>query len=83
MDNRDGQLTPMRFLRERVLGVPNQHIFADMVGVKQATVSRWEAGEFRPSAAVMKRIEKLADQRGIALDYKWFFEVPQADRRAA
>ena len=76
-------MTPMRFLRERVLGVPNQYIFADMVGVKQATVSRWEAGEFRPSAAMMERIERIADERGIKLDYKWFFKVPPSDRQAA
>lgn len=83
MDNIDEQPTPMRFLRETLLGVPNQYIFADMVGVKQATVSRWETGEFRPSAPVMKRIEAIADKRGITLDYKWFFEVPRAYRRAA
>lgn len=79
-DNTD-ILLPARFIRERVFGVPTQKEFAELLGVKQASISRWETGENGPSKAAIARMKALAERRRIKWDYKWVFEVPNTNRR--
>lgn len=38
----------------------NQRQFAELVGVRQPTISRWEAGEKEPSGLARKVLEQIA-----------------------
>jgi len=62
-------------IRKAVLGI-TQADFGAIVGVTQATVSRWENGEGAPSLDEMSRIRDEAKARGIAWDDDWFFDSP-------
>jgi transcriptional regulator with XRE-family HTH domain len=53
-----------------------QAAFAEVAGVKQATVSRWESGEFDPGLDHLSRIRQAVLDRGQPWDDSWFFEVP-------
>ena len=73
---------PIAHIRKHILGA-TQTAFAQIAGVTQATVSRWERGELEPSREEMARIRSAAHERGIAWDDRWFFEpapvaAPQA-----
>lgn len=54
----------------------SQAAFAEVAGVTQATVSRWEAGEFEPNRDQLERIRDAALRDGKDWDDKWFFEAP-------
>lgn len=68
---------PMKHIRENVLQL-TQAAMANVTGVKQATVSRWESGELDPGREELARIRDEARDRGIAWDDSWFFSVPEA-----
>jgi DNA-binding transcriptional regulator YiaG len=53
----------------------NQVEFAAIAGVRQGTVSRWEAGQLQPSLQQMRLIREEAKRRGIVWDDRWFFEA--------
>ena len=57
----------------------SQGEFAGICGVSQATVSRWEGGEFLPNLKEMQRIREEALARGLAWSDSLFF----ADAAAA
>jgi len=66
---------PIEHIRKKILGL-NQAALADITGVTQATVSRWESGELEPGREELGRIRDAARARGIAWDDRWFFEPP-------
>lgn len=68
---------PIEHIRRNVFGATQAEL-ASIAGVAQATVSRWEAGEFEPTRAELDRIRSEAMQRGIDWDDGWFFAVPEA-----
>lgn len=68
--------SPARYIREQVFGIPNQQAFAELLGVTQPQVSRWERGINHVSGRAQIRIRALARERGIAWNDAWFFEVP-------
>ncbi|HWL06754.1 MAG TPA: helix-turn-helix domain-containing protein [Xanthobacteraceae bacterium] len=72
---------PMSSIRRNVFG-GTQSAFAQIAGVTQATVSRWERGELEPSREEMARIRSAAHERGIAWDDRWFFEPAPAAAQA-
>lgn len=49
---------------------------ASIAGVTQASVSRWESGEFEPSLEELRRIRAEAQTRGLDLIDAAFFETP-------
>lgn len=55
-------ITPesIRELR-RLLGL-NQQAFADLLGVSQASVNRWESGKRTPTGLYAKAVRELATQ---------------------
>lgn len=67
---------PITHIRTKVFGCPTQQPFAEIIGVAQPTVSRWENGVAMDLAS-MEKIREAAQRRGIAWDDRWFFEVPQ------
>ena len=69
-------LTPAQYIRERVFNCYSQQSFAQMLEVKQPTVSRWETGAAELSRRTMDRIRELAAERRIRFDERWFFRVP-------
>lgn len=75
-------ITPARFLRERVFGVPTQDAFALMLRCSQAQVSRMERSG-RISRRMQDRMRELAAQQGLRLSGDWFFEVPGESREAS
>jgi transcriptional regulator with XRE-family HTH domain len=50
-------MNPLKRLRTEVLGI-NQAAMAEVAGVTQATVSRWENGEGEPSLSELLRIQQ-------------------------
>lgn len=67
-------MTPARYIRESIFGIPTQHQFAAMLGYSQANISRFESD--RLSREAQERIRDLAKGRGIKWNDSWFFEVP-------
>jgi transcriptional regulator with XRE-family HTH domain len=53
-----------------------QASFAEVAGVTQATVSRWERGEFEPSRDELVRIRDEARRKRIRWRDSWFFDQP-------
>jgi transcriptional regulator with XRE-family HTH domain len=56
-----------------MFALPQQE-FAALAGVAQATISRWETGEFSPSLPELQRIRNEAIRRGFNWDDSLFFE---------
>jgi transcriptional regulator with XRE-family HTH domain len=46
---------------------------AEIAGVRQSTISRWENGLLVPEHTALKHIRNEAARRGIVWDDKWFF----------
>ena len=51
----------------------SQYEMAEIVGVSQGTISKWEAGASDPVLA-LRNIRKAAIRRAIPWDDRWFFE---------
>jgi predicted transcriptional regulator len=66
---------PIRSVRKDVLGV-TQKQFAEIAGVSQASVSRWEDGALFPSSDEMARIREFAITSRKPWNDSWFFEAP-------
>ena len=69
-------------IRKEILGV-SQAALAEIAGVTQPTVSRWERGELSPSLEEMERIRDYAQQRGLAWSDSWFFDPPATVQEAS
>jgi DNA-binding transcriptional regulator YiaG len=67
-------MNAIRHIRCEVFKLTQQQ-FAAIVGVEQATVSRWEAGRNEPSLRHLKRIRAAARKRSLPWDDDWFFTV--------
>jgi transcriptional regulator with XRE-family HTH domain len=68
-------MKPVEHIRKSVFGL-SQEAFAEVAGVSQPTVSRWETGEFEPNRDELQRIRDAARGRGIEWDDRWFCEAP-------
>lgn len=73
---------PIEHIRKAVLKA-SQAELAAIAGVTQATVSRWENGQFEPSREELARIRDEAKARGVEWDDGWFFDAPAEPERAA
>ncbi len=72
-------MRPMKFVREQ-LGI-TQAKLAEVAGVGQGTVSRWETETekteaLEPSRVEMAAIREWAQAHGKTLEDSWFFAVP-------
>jgi DNA-binding transcriptional regulator YiaG len=67
---------PIQHIRQNVFAV-SQAVFAEIAGTTQATVSRWENGEFEPGREHMQRIRNAAKAQAKPWDDRWFFETPE------
>lgn len=72
------RMNTIRRIRCEVFQV-SQAAFAEIAGVKQATVSRWEHDLMEPTLAPLGRIRAAAIAQGLPWDDRWFFEAPEAD----
>ena len=70
-------MSPIRHIRRNVFKV-TQSEFAALVGVAQATVSRWEKG-VAPSLDDMQAIRSAASERKIRWRDEWFFAAPKQE----
>lgn len=73
-------MLPVEHIRRNVLRM-SQAAFAEVAGVSQATVSRWESGEWEPNRNELEQIRAAAIARGVPWKDSWFFEVPATDER--
>lgn len=73
-------MSPIRHIRREIFKV-TQTEFASLVGVTQATISRWEGG-VAPSLDDMQRIRDAAAKRKIRWRDDWFFSSPDRERVA-
>lgn len=55
-------------MRYRRLNGMTQSAFAELIGVEQATVSRWERGFHTPDLATQRKLRDLLVKRGISTD---------------
>lgn len=65
-------------IRKKVLGL-SQAAVAEITGVSQATVSRWESGEMSPSLRELSLLRDFAREKGVPWDDSWLFEPPPTD----
>ena len=70
-------MNPLMHIRKNVLQA-TQAEMAEIAGVRQATVSRWETGELEPSRDQMAAIRGEALRRGLSWDDGWFFAAGAA-----
>lgn len=77
----ENTLTPLRHIRRTILGVTQQRL-AELTGVSQATVSRWEDGELFPSLNEMSAIRNEAIRLGKEWDDGLFFSTPESSDKA-
>jgi transcriptional regulator with XRE-family HTH domain len=73
-------MNTLRYIRKTIFGM-TQKEFAAAIGATQPTVCRWELPDDRtdrlaPSRDEMAAVRRLAAERGIAWDDRWFFEQP-------
>jgi transcriptional regulator with XRE-family HTH domain len=69
-------------IRQNVFGV-TQAKFAEIAGVEQPTVSRWERGIDHPSLSHLRLIRAEARRRKLALSDSTFFDPKAASSTAA
>lgn len=69
-------MKPVEHIRRNVFRL-TQAAFAEIAGVTQATVSRWENGEFEPNLDDLERIRGAAKETGRPWDDSWFFDAPE------
>lgn len=50
----------------------SQEEIAEICGVRQATISRWEAGRGEPDRVQLHRLRKAMHKRGIEFNNEWF-----------
>ena len=70
------------YIRKEIFGL-SQIDFAKALTINQSTISRWEAGELKPSHDDMRAIRELATQRDIKWDDKIFWSAPNTGEAAA
>ena len=76
------KLTPPSFVRRLVFGM-TQAVYAEALGLRQGTVSKWEsAGKFT-SVEAMERVRALGEAQKIKFNDTWLFEVPDAAKAQA
>jgi transcriptional regulator with XRE-family HTH domain len=69
---------PIEHIRRNVFQL-SQAAFAEIAGVTQPTVSRWEAGEWEPNRDDLERIRQAALGSGKPWSDAWFFEAPAVE----
>ena len=69
------RMNPMKHIRKNLFKA-NQQAFAQIAGVQQSTISRWENGAGAPSLEEMQRIrEAAAKLKGVRWNDRLFFEA--------
>ncbi len=71
-------MSPLLRIRSEILKI-SQSEMAEVAGVTQPTVSRWEAGMSEPSRDALMRIREAARRKKIKWNDAWFFVLPQAN----
>jgi transcriptional regulator with XRE-family HTH domain len=71
---------PIRHIREKVLGLTQAQL-AELTGVSQGTVSRWEQGKLEPTRDELRKMREAAQRKGVAWDDAWFFDLPKRPNR--
>ena len=71
-------MNSLRHIRKQVFGV-TQMAFGGIVGVTQATVSKWEKGKLQPGLRELALIREAADAQGLPWEDSWFFAPPNLD----
>ena len=66
---------PIVFIRKSVCRM-TQAKFAELAGVAQGTVSKWESGTLSPSLVDLTKIRERVQHAGYAWSDSWLFECP-------
>jgi transcriptional regulator with XRE-family HTH domain len=66
---------PIRHIREKVLGLTQAQL-AELTGVSQGTVSRWEQGKLEPTRDELSKMRDAAQRKGVEWNDAWFFDIP-------
>jgi transcriptional regulator with XRE-family HTH domain len=69
-----GIMNPIRDVRVRLFAITQQEM-ADIAGVRQPTVSRWERDLLQPNLDALSRIRREALRRGLRWNDRLFFEA--------
>lgn len=70
-------MNSLSHIRKNILQV-TQGALAEIAGVQQTTVSRWESGEGFPDLRQLTKIRDELLKRDIPWDDEWFFVAPEA-----
>lgn len=71
--------SPAKFIRTKIFDIPSQAAFAELLGLTQSAIARWETGARGISAKHKDAILALATKRGVDFQYSYFFEVPESE----
>lgn len=74
-------MNALKHIRKNLFQAKQQE-FAQIAGVQQSTVSRWENGSGAPTLEEMQRIRSAALAAGLVWDDRLFFDVPETDEAA-
>lgn len=69
-------MNAVKHIRTQVFKL-SQAPFAEVAGVSQPTVSRWEQQDVSPSRDDLARIRKAALELGYEWNDSWFFDAPE------
>lgn len=69
-------MKPVEHIRTKVFGI-SQTAFAELAGVSQPTVSRWEQGTLEPGRDELERIRDEARRRKLPWKDSLLFDVPE------
>lgn len=78
-------MSTIEYIRNKVFKM-KQAPFAEIAGVSQPTISRWEEEKqpgSQPNREEMERIRTAAIARGLPWNDSWFFEAPASDKESA
>jgi transcriptional regulator with XRE-family HTH domain len=70
-------MTPFKHIRKFVLAATTGQM-AEICGVSQGTISKWENGLHSPDLAAITRVRDHVKASGKEWDDSWIFEVPTA-----
>lgn len=74
-------MNPVTYIRLHVFDCKSQRAFAEVVGVSQVTISRWENWGRIPGHK-QSAVRAAAVSRDLPWDDRWFFEAPQTGAAA-
>lgn len=70
------RMNQISYIRRHVFRIKQTEL-AEIAGVPQSVICRWERDRLQPRLPALRRIRSAAIERGLDWDDRWFFEAPE------